>query len=137
MNHDGAMHRVIRGDGLAPPAARYAHAVVSTGPGRLVHTSGIVPITPDGTVPSDLTDQADVVWSSILALLAEADMAPPDIVAVTTYLRVDHLHRLGDVMAARDRYLDGHLAASTLVTVPSLARPEWLIEIAVVAATAT
>ena len=37
-------------------------------------------------------------------------------------------------MAARDRYLAGHLAASTLVTVPALARPEWLMEIAVVAA---
>ena len=31
--------------------------------------------------------------------------------------------------------LDGHLAASTLVTVSALARPEWKIEIAVVAAT--
>ena len=38
------------------------------------------------------------------------------------------------VMATRDRYLAGHLAASTLVTVPVLARPEWLMEIAVVAA---
>ena len=28
----------------------------------------------------------------------------------------------------------GHLAASTLVTVPALARPEWQVEIAVVAA---
>jgi enamine deaminase RidA (YjgF/YER057c/UK114 family) len=38
------------------------------------------------------------------------------------------------VMAERDRFLGGHLAASTLVTVPALARPEWRMEIAVVAA---
>jgi len=38
------------------------------------------------------------------------------------------------VMAARDAVLQGHLAASTLVTVPALARPEWRMEIAVVAA---
>jgi hypothetical protein len=39
-------------------------------------------------------------------------------------------------MAARDQALGGHRAASTLVTVPALARPEWRKEIAVVAATA-
>ena len=38
------------------------------------------------------------------------------------------------VMAARDASLGNHRAASTLVTVPALARPEWLMEIAVVAA---
>ena len=36
-------------------------------------------------------------------------------------------------MAARDVAMGGHLAASTLVTVPALARPEWLMEVAVVA----
>jgi len=30
--------------------------------------------------------------------------------------------------------MSGHRAASTLVTVPTLARPEWLLEISVVAA---
>jgi enamine deaminase RidA (YjgF/YER057c/UK114 family) len=37
-------------------------------------------------------------------------------------------------MAARDAFLGDHLAASTLVTVPALARPEWRVEIALVAA---
>jgi 2-iminobutanoate/2-iminopropanoate deaminase len=38
------------------------------------------------------------------------------------------------VMAARDLALSGRRAASTLVTVPALARPEWKLEIALVAA---
>ena len=38
------------------------------------------------------------------------------------------------MMAARDRAMVGHVAASTLVTVPALARPEWRLEVAVVAA---
>jgi len=127
------VNRELPGDGLAPPAADYAHAVVSDTPGRLLHTSGVVPTTPDGTVPAGIGDQAAVVWSSILVLLTEAEMAPSDIVAVTTYVVADHAAELPVVMAARDRYLGGHRAASTLVTVPRLARPEWLIEIAVVA----
>jgi 2-iminobutanoate/2-iminopropanoate deaminase len=127
------VNRQLPGDGLAPPAANYAHAVVSETPGRLLHTSGVVPTTPDGTVPPGIGDQAAVVWSSILVLLTEADRVPSDIVAITTYVVADHAAELPVVMAARDRYLGGHRAASTLVTVPRLARPEWLIEIAVVA----
>ena len=38
------------------------------------------------------------------------------------------------VMAARDRNLAGHKAASTLIPVPALAQPEWKVEISVVAA---
>lgn len=132
------MNRALPGSGLAAPAANYALAIVSDAPSRLLHTSGIVPTTPDGTVPPELADQADVVWTSILVLLTEADMTPADIVSITTYVVADPAADLaGDlavVMAARDRYLGGHRAASTLVTVPRLARPEWLMEVAVVAA---
>ena len=57
-----------------------------------------------------------------------------DIVSITTYVVVDFMARLPDVMADRDQALGGHRAASTLVTVPALARPAWKMEIAVVAA---
>jgi enamine deaminase RidA (YjgF/YER057c/UK114 family) len=132
--HHRVVNRQLPGAGLAGPAASYALAVVSDAPRRLLHTSGIVPITADGTVPPGLADQADVVWSSILVLLAEADMVPTDVVSVTTYVVADRADELGVVMAARDRYLGGHRAASTLVTVPRLARSEWLLEVAIVAA---
>ena len=67
------------------------------------------------------------------AILTEADMLVSNVVSVTTYVVADHLTSLGVVMAARDRALGDHRAASTLVTVPALARPEWQMEIAVVA----
>ncbi len=116
---------------IAPPAANYVHAVVSEQASTWLHTSGVVPIAPDGSVPTDLADQAEVVWANIEAMLAEAGMTPSDIVSVTTYVVVGE--PLGPVMAVRDRVLDGHRAASTLVTVPALARPEWRMEIAIVA----
>ena len=117
---------------IAPTAANYAHAVLTESPQRLLHTSGVVPIAPDGSVPADLADQAAVVWANLLAILAEAGMRPTDVVSVTTY--VVHGHDLAPVMAARDRALGGHRVASTLVTVPALARPEWKMEIALIAA---
>lgn len=128
------MNRPVMPPSIAAPAANYAHAVVSEQPTRWLHTSGVVPIASDGSTPADVADQARLVWSNIGAILVDAAFDPGDIVSVTTYVVTDELHRLGDVMAERDRFLDGALAASTLVTVPSLARPEWRMEIAVVAA---
>jgi 2-iminobutanoate/2-iminopropanoate deaminase len=126
------VNRLIAPGGIAPPVANYAHAVLSEAPGRVLHTAGVVGIRPDGSVPDDLVAQADVVWSNIVAILGEAGMEPADIVSITTYVVTGE--QLGPVMAARDRVLGGSLAASTLVTVPALARPEWRVEIAVVAA---
>jgi 2-iminobutanoate/2-iminopropanoate deaminase len=128
----GRVHRNIEPPSIAPPAANYAHAVLTEGASRWLHTSGVVPTRPDGSTPDDIGEQAEVVWANIAAMLAEARMRPDDIVSVTTYAVVGE--DLRPVMAARDRFLGGRKAASTLVTVPALARPQWKMEIAVVAA---
>jgi len=122
----------IRPADIAAPAANYAHAVLTEGATRWLHTSGVVPIEADGSTPESLADQATLVWANIAAMLRDADMEPSDIVSVTTYV-VDG-EELAPVMAARDDALGGHRAASTLVTVAALARPEWRMEVAVIAA---
>jgi enamine deaminase RidA (YjgF/YER057c/UK114 family) len=122
----------IRPADIAPPAANYAHAVLTESGARWLHTSGVVPIAPDGSTPDALVDQAELVWANIAAMLRDADMALSNIVSITTYVVVGE--DLALVMAARDSALAGHRAASTLVMVPALARPEWRMEIAVVAA---
>ncbi len=122
----------IRPADIAAPAANYAHAVSTDSATRWLHTSGVVPIASDGSTPDSLVDQAALVWTNIAAILRDSDMASSDIVSVTTYVVVGE--DLPMVMAARDVALGGHRAASTLVTVPALARPEWRMEIAVVAA---
>ncbi len=122
----------IRPADIAAPAANYAHAVLTESATRWLHTSGVVPVAPDGSTPDSLVDQANVVWSNIAAMLRDADMEPSDVVSVTTYVVVGE--DLAPVMDARDRALGGHRAASTLVTVPALARPEWRMEVAIIAA---
>lgn len=126
------MNRTVSPTTIAPPAANYAHAVLSESPSRWLHTSGVVPVAPDGSTPDDVGAQAQVVWMNIAAMLADAGMTATDIVSVVTYAVVGE--PLGAVMAARDEFLDGHLAASTLVTVPELAQSHWRMEVAIVAA---
>lgn len=124
-------NRSVDSPDVAPPAANYVHAVLSENPTRILHTSGVVPTAPDGTVAPAVSDQATEIWKTIGVLLSEADLAPADVVSVTTYVIPDQ--PLDEVMAARDAFFGDHRAASTLVIVPALARPEWLMEIAVVA----
>lgn len=126
------MNLSINPSSIAAPAANYVHAMVSESPSRWLHTSGVVPTAPDGSSPTEIGDQATLVWSNMAAILAEADMDASDIVSVTTYVVVGE--ELGPVMAARDAFLGDHRAASTLVTVPELAQPQWRMEVAVVAA---
>ncbi|MBI4935629.1 MAG: RidA family protein [Actinobacteria bacterium] len=102
--------------------------------GTWLHSSGVVPIRPDRSVPDSVEEQAEVVWANITAILDEAQMVPADIVSITTYVVVDFLSSLPWVMQVRDRALHGRRVASTLVTVPALANPAWKLEIAIIAA---
>jgi enamine deaminase RidA (YjgF/YER057c/UK114 family) len=133
------MPRKLKPAEMAAPAAAYAHGVHVPAGYEFVVTSGVVPTRRDGSVPAKIGEQADVVWQNILAILAEGKMSAQDIISVTSYVVYtsdsgEMATRLKLVMAARDAALNGHLAASTLVTVPALARPEWLMEISVLAA---
>ena len=133
------MPRELKPAEMAAPAARYAHGVHVPAGYELVVTSGVVPTRRDGSVPANIGEQASVVWQNILAILAEGKMKASDIISLTTYVvstsdASDLSAKLKIVMAARDAALNDHLAASTLVTVPALAKPEWLMEISVLAA---
>lgn len=126
----------IRPDHMAPPAAKYAHAVKVDNSDSFLFTSGVVPTMSDGTVPPSIEGQARVVWANLLEILKASDMTVGNIVSITTYVVMgDQLsERLAAVMGVRDEVLGDHRAASTLVTVPALARAEWLMEISLVAA---
>jgi 2-iminobutanoate/2-iminopropanoate deaminase len=127
------VNQQIAPDSIAPPAANYAHAILSERAGTWLHTSGVVPIRPDRSVPESIEDQAEVVWQNLTAILQDAMMGPNDVVSITTYVVVDHLASLSVVMQARDKALAGRRVASTLVTVPALANPAWKLEIALIA----
>ncbi len=116
---------------IAPPAAKYEHAVLAEDASRILHTSGIVPVKPDGTVPENISDQAEVIWQNISEILKESSMKITDITLVTTYVVPGQ--DLSEVMAARDETFGSHQAASTLLVVAQLAQKSWKMEISVVA----
>ena len=78
--------------------------------------------------------QIEQAWRNVLSVLEAAGMGPRDLVKVTTFLisRAD----LPTARTVRDRMLQGATPASTLIFVPGLASPDWLVEIEGVAAAA-
>jgi enamine deaminase RidA (YjgF/YER057c/UK114 family) len=85
-------------------------------------------------VPARVEDQAAICFANIRATLAEGGMDVADICHISAWLtdRAD----LPAYMAARDAFLSGAnvLPASTLLLVAGFSRPEFKVEIEVMAA---
>lgn len=135
------MQRAINPAEVGPPSANYSLATEVVNPTRMMYTSGIGPVGADGDVPEAMSDQVDMVWSTLLALLDDANFEVTDVVSVTTYVVIPSpddgntlSSRLATAMEGRDANLAGHRCASVLVPVPALATPSWKLEVAVVAA---
>lgn len=117
---------------IAPPSSAYAHGISVAAAKTWLHVSGQVGTHADGTLAGDSAAQMDVCWQRIFAILDDAGMSKKNIVKVTVFLT-----RPGDVglyRQVRDRMLEGHLCASTLLVVAGLADPDWTVEIEAVAA---
>ncbi len=121
---------------IRPPFARYAHGVEVPAGARLVVTSGQLGIAVDERVPPDAAAQAALCFANCAAVLAEAGMAPADVIRINAWV-TDRAHMAG-YMAARDHWLEGvaRLPASTLVIVSGFTRAEFLVEVEVMAARA-
>lgn len=126
--------RQIDPPGLRPPFARYAHAV-EVPPGlRWVVASGQLGVGPDDLAPSDPQAQASICFANIDAILGAAGMTRANVVRINAYV-TDRAHMAG-YMAARDAWLAAQvrLPASTLMIVAGFTRPEFLVEVEVLAA---
>ncbi|MCA3245092.1 MAG: RidA family protein [Azospirillum sp.] len=117
---------------LSPPFARYAHAVEVETPGRLLFASGQLGLAKDGTVPADCAGQCAVIFRHLDAILASAGMGRGNVVRVNAF--VTSREEMAPYMAARDAWFaEAPPPASTLVIVSGFTRPEFKVEIEIVA----
>ncbi len=129
------MNSPINPDGIMPPFNNaYSHGVVIPPHARVLHTAGQIGARPDGTVSADIGEQAEQLWQNLLAIVRGAGMEVTDIVKLTAY--VVGTGNYPAYAAARARHLGEHKPASTAICVPALLKPEWLIEVELIAARA-
>ena len=126
------MTRTHNPAGIAPPFSNYVHGVEVPANAKWLYVSGQLGVTPDGSVPGDFIGQAEQAFRNVIAVLQEAGMGVTDIVRVNTYLT--DTADIGDYRGIRDRMLENHATASTMLVISALAAPHFKIEIEVVAA---
>jgi enamine deaminase RidA (YjgF/YER057c/UK114 family) len=131
---DAATLSAITPLGIRPPFATYAHGTHVPAGAEWVFTSGQLGIAPDDTIPESAEAQADLCFVAIDAILGAAGFEPADTVRINAFV-TDRSHMAG-YMAARDRWCAGlaRLPASTLVIVAGFTRPEFKVEVEVMAA---
>ena len=126
------MPRAITPAGLRPPFARYSHAVEVPAGSRLLVCSGQLGIGQDEAVPATVEGQAELCFENIRTILAAAGMDLSHIVRINAF--VTGREHLQGYMAVRDRYVADPPPASTLMIVSGFSRPEFLVEVEVIAA---
>ena len=117
---------------IKPPFARYSHAVEIPAGKRLVLCSGQLGIGPDDQVPEDTGAQTELCFKNIAAILSEAGLTLNDIVRINAFVTGrEHLQAYMDV---RNGLFSDPAPASTLMIVSGFARPEFKVEVEVLAA---
>jgi len=113
------------------PAA-YSNGILCQSTQATLYVAGQIGIDAKGVASPDFEAQTRQTWSNIATILAEAGMTLQNIVKTTIYLvdRADY----ATFVKVRTEVLNGHKPASTLVYVSGLVKPEWKVEIDVIAA---
>jgi enamine deaminase RidA (YjgF/YER057c/UK114 family) len=119
---------------IRPPFAHYSHAVEVTAGARLLFASGQLGLAPDDTLPEGAEAQAERCFANLDAILAEAGMGRADVIRLNAF--VTAREHMAGYMSARDAWVAGIETppASTLVIVSGFTRPEFLVEVEMIAA---
>ncbi|KAB2701989.1 RidA family protein [Rhizobium pusense] len=116
---------------LRRPFGAYNHGLIIPPNSSLLVTSGQLGITRDEAIPPSVTDQAELCFKAIAAILEEANMSFADVIRIAGF--VTRREDFQDYMAVRDRYTMEPKPVSTLIVVGGFTRAEFLVEVEVTA----
>jgi enamine deaminase RidA (YjgF/YER057c/UK114 family) len=118
--------------GVSDHLGEYSDGVQVSGPARWLITSGTPGLDADGRLPDDFAVEAENAWSNILAILEDAGFTIDDLVKVSaTLVRAEDIPTY---RAIRERVLGEARPALMLSVVDQTVRPDFRIEIEVIAA---
>lgn len=122
----------ITPSGIRAPFARYSYGVEIPPGSRILVCSGQLGITPDDQVPESIEEQTHLCFRNIKAVLDDAGFTFSDVVRINAF--VASREYLKGYMSVRDLYISDPPPASTLMIVSGFARPEFLVEVEIIAA---
>jgi enamine deaminase RidA (YjgF/YER057c/UK114 family) len=118
--------------GLFDPVT-YSQGIKVTQAQTILFLSGQVAYTENGGVAcrGDFKGQARGAYDAIKALVESQGGTMANVIKITTY--VTNMNYRVDLAPIREEYFGKKGPASTLVEIPSLAHPDWMIEIEAIA----
>lgn len=126
------MTRPVTAPDIAPPFSNYSHGMLVSAGAEILFCSGQLGVAADGSVPESCAAQAELCFANVEAVLRAAGMTLSDIVRVNAFVtQREHMTAYMDV---RNRLFPEPYPASTLMIVSGFSRPEFLVEVEVVAA---
>jgi enamine deaminase RidA (YjgF/YER057c/UK114 family) len=117
---------------IRAPFANYSHGVVVPAGSRVLFASGQLGISQQDHIPESAGEQAELCFQAIGEILKSAGMSAADVVRINAFV-TDRAY-LGAYMEARDRFVVAPPPASTLMIVAGFSRPEFKVEVEVIAA---
>ncbi|MBN7760360.1 RidA family protein [Nitratireductor aquimarinus] len=117
---------------LPPPFSNYSHAMQVPEGARLLVCSGQLGMRTDGTIPDDTAQQARICFDNIRKLLKAADMDFEDVVRISAF--VTGREHMAPYMDVRNALFPAPYPASTLMIVSGFTKPEFTVEVEVLAA---
>ena len=126
------MHTPLSPTTIHPPFSAYSNGVEVPAGQKLVFCSGQLGIGRDEIVPTGAAEQAMLCFDNIEAILGEAGLGMEHVVRINAF--VSGREHLRPYMDVRNKRFAPPFPASTLMVVSGFARPEFVVEVEVVAA---
>jgi 2-iminobutanoate/2-iminopropanoate deaminase len=117
--------------GVAKQLGHYADAVRIPAGFDQVIVSGTPGLTQDGELPDGIKAQSEQAWRNVEAVLEQAGSSLTEIVSIRQWLVREE--DITPYVAVRSKFVR-HLSASMLAVIPALVRPDFLVELEVIAA---
>lgn len=125
------MTQTTRNPSELPVPAAYSNGIEVSASARTLYVAGQIAIAADGSVPEGIEAQTRLAFENVGLVLKAAGMDFKDIAKSTIYMtNPDDYPTFGKI---RTEILGDTKPASTLVYISGLVRPEFLVEIDVIA----
>lgn len=119
--------------GVREPFGHYHHGVEfsADASSTWLLSSGQLGMALDDTIPDSATEQARLCFQAIRSILLEAEMDFSDVLKLSAFV-TDRAY-FKDYMAVRDEFIQAPEPTSTLLIVSGFTRPEFKVEVEVLA----
>ena len=114
-------------DNMAAPVAAYSQCARVTAGSELIFLAGQVGLRPDGSLPPTIGEQAAQTFANVVRALEANGLTTANLVKINTY--VVQGQPVAEIRAARQTALGDARPASTMIYVPALVDPKFLIEV--------